>query len=62
MKYDISEDYDVLQFMNFLYNSSSYEELKMKCDINLMECIINKHEFDQVYAAHHKLDEHEVTV
>ena len=62
MKYDLDKDDDIVKFMDFLYSCSSYDELKAKCDMSLIECTISKAEFDSIHAAHHKLDEHKMTV
>ena len=46
--YHMDNDYDVNKLFELLQNSSSYEEFRMKCDLEDLECIITQREFEEI--------------
>ena len=63
MKRNLDKDYDIIKFISLFRNSHSYDEFKVKCDMNLIECIISKDEFDDMHILNHNSTyEHKMTV
>lgn len=49
--YDIhmeKDEFDVDLMMNALKSSSTYDEFRIKCDVNNVECIISREEYKHI--------------
>ena len=58
----MDNDYDVKKLFGLLQNSSSYEEFRMKCDLEDIECIITQREFEELKATYANAFHDEVDV
>lgn len=42
------EDFDADMMLNMIKSTLSYDEFRVKCDINNIECIISQEEYDSL--------------